>query len=190
MNLKQRREAAGLSQSQLARLSNITPQRIVRLEQYISPNLPSSVSRALSLALMETDAHCSPKKLEDEYAVERAKQIAEFRAYFPKQHEYSRQLQIALDYAVDFCEPTRGNSPVGLFRRYLFEHYGYPHSAIKFSMFTGLHPAVLSSAENGKVPWENLTALEKVLRDIIKLPDAGIKQLATLHDNYFLTRII
>lgn len=182
--IKDLRESIGMTQLELAEAANVTRQRIIREEQFISVEPSDSVLRALSEKL-----DIDPLVISRDYRHARERLHTHFYEDLTTSPFYSSRLQDAFLYALDYYDAVSGvRSPTMMFREYLFEHYGLPSSAIKFCQFTGMHPATLSDIETGKTDWDGASALIVILMRL-KMGEGTIDQLGTLHDNYFLRRV-
>lgn len=183
------RESLGLTQKELAELSHVTPQRVLREEQFIYRTPSEDILGALSVESTAKGEPISTHELISDYVVNREKLHREFTEDLCTSPFYQRNVQDAINFAVDYWDalPTL-RSPIMLFRQSLFAHFGLPVSAVKFSTFTGMHPGTLSDIETGKTDWNGAAALVHVLRSNLGLSDRHIQNLGSLHDQYFMRR--
>ena len=181
------RESLGLTQKDLAELASITPQRVLRDEQFIYITPADSVVRALSERLEDT----SEQSIIDRYVKARSKMHRLFTDDLTTSPFYQDRVNDAVNYAIDHYDDKPGDlqSPTKMFRWILFEHYGLPSSAIKFSQFTGMHPGTLSDIETGKIDWSAADLFIHVLKSNLAVSDKHIAMLGRLHDNYFIRKV-
>lgn len=185
--IKDLRESLGLTQKDLAELAGVTPQRILREEQFVYVTPSESILKALWSALGESDAAHS---IEGDYVRQRAQLHREFTEDLCTSPFYDTKVQQALDYAVDYWDAlSELKSPTRMFRESLFEEYGLPKSAIKFSIYTGMHPGTLSDIETAKTDWSGAAAFTHVLRSNLCVDSKVIELLGKLHDQYFMRKV-
>ena len=179
--IRKLREARHLTQKDLAELAGVTPQRVLREEQFIY----ASPSEAILTALSENEL--GQKRLSNDYCIARAQLHLDFREDLVTSPFYEEYVGHCVDHAIDYWDAlSELRSPTRLFREQLFEQYGLPPSAVKFSMYTGMHPGTLSDIETGKTDWKGASALIRVLEDSLNVPERHIEQLGILHDQYFM----
>lgn len=171
------RTELGLTQRELARHAKVSIQTVMRAEQGLHPHLSGRVANALSEL-----ANIPASTIRREYRACRARNIAEFSNELTSQPNYA----IALNSAIRLAATSDG-PPIQNFREQLFGDYGLPTSGIKFCVMTGLHSAVLNNVESGRVTWSETKSLQRVLKDILRVPDVLITGLGKLHDEYYLS---
>lgn len=182
--IKIKREKLNLTQKELAHLSNVTPQRVLREEQFIYTQASPDIIASLSEDDNEHD------DMANEYVVQRMKLHQQFTEDLVTSPFYEEWVGHAVNYAIDYWDALSVvRSPTRLFRESLFEHYCIPNSAVKFSMFTGMHPGTLSDIETGKTDWAGARSLVTILEVNLRVPEAQIQQLGLLHDQFFMRKV-
>src|SRR6478609_5271056 len=132
--IREARLSHNLSQEELAALAKVSPQKLLRDEQFVYIDPSPSVLHALE------------KYGEDElelgklYRQRRATLHGNFYRALSESPFYESTVQAVFDYVVDHFDVPTVQSPTKMFRSELFRHYGLPDSAIKFSQYTGMHP--------------------------------------------------
>lgn len=180
------RTNAGLSQKELAHKANVTPQRVLRDEQFVYVEPAPSIVQALSEIFSK---QFKPEEIVADYTANREKMHQQFFDDLVSDGQNLGVLARAVDYAVDYYDEGEIKSPVKMFRKHLFQHYGLPDSAIKFCQYTGMHQATLSDIELGKVTWESCDALIRILLRM-GMTYSLIRNLGTVHDDYFMRRVV
>lgn len=180
------RKQLSLTQRELAATSGVTRQTILKVEQFLLPNLPSNVAKALSAYLTSQAApnYSPPDILQQIYLSERKAHIEDFTETLSANPFYKARIGEALNYAMDHFDNLMEESPVKHFREYLFNRSELPTSAIKFCYYTGMHPAVLSRTESGKIFWASCLMLQDVLAEVLVIPPDVIDDLGELHDSW------
>lgn len=189
--IKDLRESFGLTQKALAELADITPQRVLREEQFVYVEPSDSILKALSEFADRRGIDLDVEELAAQYITARSKFQVDFLTDLRSQPFYADTVKRVFEFVLDNYDAQPGvlRSPVRMFRENLFEHFGIPNSAIKFSIYTGMHPGTLSDIETGKTDWDGAGALIDILGGI-DIPPETIRQLGVLHDNYFVRRVI
>ena len=180
------RTSAGLSQKELAELAGVTPGRVLREEQFVYEKPSPAILQALS---EKFEKQFKPEEIVQDYVFNRDRMHQQFFDDMVMSENHLGVLAQCVDYAVDYYDIGGMKPPTKLFREHLFQHYGLPDSAIKFSQYTGMHPATLSDIELGKVPWEGCDAFIKVLLRM-GMTYSLIRNLGTVHDDYFVKRVV
>ena len=184
--IKDLRESLGLTQKELAELAGVTPQRVLREEQFVYVTPSDSILAALSDRVLDTDS----VSITDRYVKARNQLHREFTEDLCTSPFYDTNMQHFVNYAVDYWDAlSELRSPTRMFRESLFEEYGLPKSAIKFSIYTGMHPGTLSDIETAKTDWAGAAAFIHVLRTNLGVPGSYITQLGILHDQYFMRKV-
>lgn len=180
------RTSAGLSQKELAELAGVTPGRVLREEQFVYEKPSPAILQALS---EKFEKQFKPEEIVQDYVFNRDRMHQQFFDDMVMSENHLGVLAQCVDYAVDYYDQGGMKPPTKLFREHLFQHYGLPDSAIKFTQYTGMHPATLSDIELGKVPWEGCDAFIKVLLRM-GMTYSLIRNLGTVHDDYFVKRVV
>jgi transcriptional regulator with XRE-family HTH domain len=185
--IKDLRESLGLTQKELAAQAGVTPNRVLREEQFVYERPSEKILFALWTAMEESDdAH----HIEGDYLKAREQLHREFTDDLITSPFYDQHVKYALDYAIDYWDAlSELRSPVRMFRESLFENYGLPPSAIKFSIYTGMHPGTLSDIETGKTDWNGAAALKHVLRSNLGCNNRIIDTLGVVHDQFFMRKV-
>ena len=180
------RTSAGLSQKELAELAGVTPGRVLREEQFVYERPSPAILQALS---EKFEKQFKPDEIVADYLACRERMHQDFYDDMVLSDNHLGALARAVDYAVDYYDVGAMKAPTRLFREHLFQHYGLPDSAIKFTQYTGMHPGTLSDIELGKVPWEGCDAFIKVLLRM-GMTYYLIRNLGVVHDDYFVKRVV
>lgn len=186
--IRELRESLGLTQKDLAELAGVTPQRVLREEQYVY-ELPSE---KITNALQERNPSVAPNTLTlvVDYVRNRNQLHRDFSRDLTESPFYEQHLRHAVDYATDYWDAlSELRSPTKMFRASLFEQFGLPDSAIKFTIYTGMHPGTLSDIETGKTDWDGAVALKEVFRNALHVPGDLMSVLGILHDQYFMRKV-
>lgn len=180
------RTSAGLTQKELAELAGVTPGRVLREEQFVYVEPSPAIVRALS---EKFEQGVSPREIVADYVASRERMHQDFFDDMVLSDNHLNALARSVDYAVDYYDQGAMKPPTKLFREHLFQHYGLPDSAIKFSQYTGMHPGTLSDMELGKVPWEGCDAFIKILLRM-GTTYSLIRNLGVVHDDFFVKRVV
>ena len=181
------RTSAGLSQKELAELAGVTPGRVLREEQFVYERPSPAILQALS---EKFEKQFKPEEIVQDYVFNRDRMHQQFFDDMVMSENHLGVLARCVDYAVDYYDDKNVyRSPTKLFREHLFQHYGLPDSAIKFTQYTGMHPATLSDIELGKVPWEECDAFRKIMLKLGCTYDM-LRNLGVIHDEFFLKRFV
>ena len=183
------RESLGLTQKELAEHAGVTAQRVLREEQFVYETPSQKILDAFKQDNL-APVDLSLDTLVSDYVKARNKLHRDFTEDLVTSPFYIQHAKYALDYVIDYWDALSVlKSPVKMFREALFGNYGLPTSAIKFSIYTGMHPGTLSDIETGKTDWNGAAALKTVLRGNLGLEGAMIETLGILHDQYFVRRV-
>lgn len=174
------RTELGLTQKELARHAGVSVQSVMRAEQGLHPHLSGRIASALSELSNVIDIHAIKRG----YRACRAHNITEFSHDITRQPDYYEAVMRA--YHDAYSDELVG-SPTQFFRERLFDHFDLPTSGIKFCVMTGLHSAVLSSIERGKVTWSECKAFHRVLSEVLHLEEFTIRGLGHVHDEFYLS---
>lgn len=169
-----------LTQHRLASQASVTRQVITQLEAFALAKVPHEVARILDPKHPETI--CTLYEAERNGFLSENKKIL-----LAELHKTPGIVEDAVDYAMNMY--STHSSPLILFRTYVFDELGWSTSQVQFCRFTGLHPAVASKVETGKVPWENIGSYLDTLKDYFKPTNEQLLILAKIHDDYYIRQV-
>lgn len=187
--IKDLRESLGLTQKELAELAGVTTNLVLRNEQFVYAEPSAQILNAMHIEAYNNDV-LFPSSLEADYIKAREQLHREFTDDLVTSPFYDQHVKYALDYAIDYWDAqSTVRSPIRMFRESLFENYGLPSSAIKFSIYTGMHPGTLSDIETGKTDWNGAAALKHILRSNLACSNRIIDTLGVVHDQFFMRKV-
>lgn len=175
------RRELGLTQRELANHAGVSTQSIMRAEQGLHPTLSGGIAKALS-ELGNTDEAI----IRRDYKRTRAWNIKQFSLDLTSSDNYELCRKEALTHTREYAQYNPTSSPTKYWREFIFSFFGIPLSGIKFCTYTGLHSAVLSNVENGKVTWRESKAFQRVLSEVLNCSEFEIALLGKLHDEFYL----